>query len=93
MEQEKHQRGAALRTWRESQPKIVRLVRLALKVGCDASYLRKFENGEGDLSVPIATSVSQETGIPLAMLLSSKQLETVRDAARQLGETRIEGAA
>lgn len=84
--EQRHQRGSALRTWRESQPKIVRLVRLAAKVKCDASYLRRFELGEGDLSVPIATVVSQVTGLPLAILLSPSQLETVRDAAQLLGD-------
>lgn len=82
----RHQRGAALRAWRESQPKIVRLVRFAAKVKCDASYLRRFELGEGDLSVPIATVVSGITRIPLAILLSPSQLETVRDAAQLLGD-------
>lgn len=84
--EQRHQRGAALRTWRESQPKVVRLVRFAKRVKCDASYLRRFELGEGDLSVPIATVVSEITGIPLAILLSPSQLETVRDAARLLGD-------
>jgi transcriptional regulator with XRE-family HTH domain len=80
-----HGRGQILRAWRESQQPVVKLLPLAKRLGCDPSYLRRFEIGEGDLSVPITTALSQETRIPIEILLSAKQLETIRGAAQLLG--------
>jgi hypothetical protein len=80
-----HERGAVLRSWRERQDPEVKRRPLARLVGCDAAYLRRFEAGQGDVSVPIATALSRETGLPLEILLSEKQLETLRGAARLLG--------
>ena len=79
-----HSRGQAVRAWREGQQARVSGRALAWRVGCDEAYLRRFENGTGDLSVPLATALCRETGIPIEILLAANQLATVRGAARLL---------
>lgn len=52
--------------------------------GCDPSYLRRFENGEATLSIPIAGATSDVTGVPIELLLSERQLSDIRIGAAKL---------
>ena len=73
----RHRRGRALRAWRNDMG--IRLRDLGIECGdARGGQLQKFEMGQRELPLPLATRVSQHTEIPLCDLLSPAQVVLAR---------------
>ena len=79
-----------MRSWRHRQQPKMSQHALGEAVGKDGSYVRHFEAGRCNFSIPVAVEVSRVTQIPLDKLLTKTQLSVASGAVDLLA---AEGAA
>lgn len=78
-----------LRDWRDAQDPRVSQKDVGVWIGVGASRISHYETGLEDLPLQHKLTIARRTGIPLRLLLTPRQRQTVFEAAEMIGEEAV----